>query len=117
MRVALALLAALLPALGSCSGAPSCAADADCPSQHHCVLADGGLRGRCQQECQATADCGDPARRCDSLGRCVAWGFPQSDAATPDDAAGAGDAGPDDAAGAGDAGPDDATPVDATPVD
>jgi hypothetical protein len=111
---AVALAAAALPA--GCSETVQCTANADCPVQYHCVPVDAGLAGVCVQECRATADCRDPARRCDSLGRCVSWELPPLDAAPDRGAAGDGATGD---ADAGDDGPldagagDDATSADA----
>jgi hypothetical protein len=94
-----ALVTAL--ALPGCNSQTSCQANADCPAQRYCVLADGGAQGTCRRDCEATADCGDPALRCSSLGQCIAVEIPLVDAgadAAPDDAAPADDAAPDDAA-------------------
>ena len=107
------VVVALAVASGSpgCEGERRCTAAADCPAQSHCVLDDGGVTGTCRQECQATADCRDPARRCNSLGQCVPWEIPLHDAG--EDVA-AGDAAPPDDASPGDdsAPPDDAAPLD-----
>ena len=107
----LVLLAALGggAALPGCSGTTTCTANADCPAQSYCVPGDGGTKGACRRDCEATLDCRDPALRCDSLGRCVPVEIPgvdagldaAADAAAPDDAVtpddGAGDAPLDDA--------------------
>ncbi len=92
-RFAVVLLLAALP---GCDDQTPCLANADCPVQSYCVPGDGGAKGTCRRDCQATADCRDPALRCSSLGQCVPYEIPGVDAgidAAPDDAA------PDDAAG------------------
>ena len=95
----LVLLAALAggAALPGCDDTTTCTANADCPVQSYCVRADGGTKGTCRRDCEATVDCRDPALRCSSLGQCVPVEIPGvdagPDAAPPDDAAA-----PDDAA-------------------
>ena len=94
-------------ALPGCDDATSCKANADCPVQRYCVLADGGAQGSCRRDCEATADCRDPALRCNSLGQCVALEIPGVDAGVDaaEDAAAPADAADDAAEDAADGAP------------